>query len=221
MILSPNYQGMKADVWSMGCIFLELLIGNELFWNHWMVSYDVEVLQDKNRFRTEIDTSTEELPSILNFSATLNTFLIAILQVNPEKRPTTQAIFEMDWLHDAVGETLPPELLVPTVTFGGEENAGTNNKLLLSSPSVSKNMLKTAVSNREKQRVSSAGGASTGGGEYPPPMFGGAEQQTPTITKARKIIQRGDEIHKNGTDRLSPVSSSSTNNLRNTQKPSI
>jgi serine/threonine protein kinase len=220
MLLNPNYQGMKADVWSMGCIFLELLIGNELFWNHWMVSYDVEVLQDKNRFRSEIGTSTEELPSILNFSATLNAFLIAILQVNPEKRPTAQAVFDMDWLHDSNSEQLPPELLVPTVSFGGEESTGSSNKLLLlSSPSVSKNMLKTAVSNREKQRTN--GAAPAGGGEYPLPMFGGIEQQTPTITKARKIIQRGDEIHKNGTDRFFPATSSSTNNLREPQKPAI
>jgi serine/threonine protein kinase len=225
MLLNANYQGMKADIWSMGCIFLELLIGNELFWNHWMVSYDVEVLQDKNRFRTEIDTSTEELPNILNFSATLNSFLIAILQVNPEKRPTAQAVFEMNWLHDSISEPLPPELLIPSVSFGGEETGGPSSSKVLSSPSVSKSMLKTAMNNREKQRTNQLdpGGAASvtgSGGEYSPPMFGGIEQ-TPTITKARKIIQRGDEIHKNGSPSSSPSSSASMNNLCTPQKPTI
>jgi serine/threonine protein kinase len=218
MLLNANYQGMKADIWSMGCIFLELLIGNELFWGHWMVAYDVEVLQDKTRFRSEIVTSTEELPEILNFSAMWNSLLITILQVDPGQRPTAEDISAMEWFQASLGEAMPVELLTPTVSFGGEEVLGTNK--FLSSPSVSKSMLKTAMNNREKQRTSqlepslgmmTAGG---GGGEGLSAMLRGMEpQQTPTITKARKIIQRGDDIHKNtsGLDHLP----------RTLQKPTI
>jgi serine/threonine protein kinase len=219
MLLNANYQGMKADIWSMGCIFLELLIGNELFWGHWMVSYDVEVLQDKNRFRNEIVASTEELPEILQFSTALNSLLVTILQVDPSKRPTAEDIFAMEWFRDTIGEALPVELLTPTVSFGGEEGLGANK--LLSSPSVSKSMLKTAMNNREKQRSSqlepSLGAMTTGGGgEGLSAMLRGMEsQQTPTISKARKIIQRGDDIRKKSIDSgVDPLP-------RTLQKPSI
>lgn len=204
--LNPNYSGMKADVWSMGCIFLELLVGNELFLNHWMVPYEPDVLQNKELFRREIHKSTAGLPSILKFSSNLNTMLTDLLQYDPNKRPTAQQLLQSDWIKAVytttniyAGGNLPLDLLNPTISYGGEEGPK-----FLSSPSVSKNMLKTAMNNREKQRNSQLeqNGVSNGSmisqDEVTIPPF--AEQQTPTIAKARKIIQRGDDIRRKSVD---------------------
>ena len=38
MILTGAYYGDKADIWSIGCIILELLLGHDMFCDNWMVS---------------------------------------------------------------------------------------------------------------------------------------------------------------------------------------
>jgi len=45
MILHGAYHGDKADLWSVGCIMLELIMGHEQFCDVWMTSYDYDVLQ--------------------------------------------------------------------------------------------------------------------------------------------------------------------------------
>lgn len=72
MLLDESYDGFKADVWSIGCILLEvrrvnirakpvnvltptpscfqLVLGNNTFSSDWMVMYELSVLKDHNRF---------------------------------------------------------------------------------------------------------------------------------------------------------------------------
>ena len=50
MIIAGKYRGDKADIWSVGCILLELLFGHRKFIDIWMLAYDYEVLQDKELF---------------------------------------------------------------------------------------------------------------------------------------------------------------------------
>jgi serine/threonine protein kinase len=45
MITQSQYYGDKADIWSTGCILLELILGHERFCEVWMPAYDYEVLQ--------------------------------------------------------------------------------------------------------------------------------------------------------------------------------
>jgi hypothetical protein len=47
MITLGTYYGDKADVWSIGGIILELMMGNERFCNAWMGAYEYEVLQSR------------------------------------------------------------------------------------------------------------------------------------------------------------------------------
>jgi serine/threonine protein kinase len=74
MLLADSYDGFKADVWSVGCILLEvrsattsvyakglsmltkiwcdgqLVLGNAAFSSEWMAIYDLSVLKDHERF---------------------------------------------------------------------------------------------------------------------------------------------------------------------------
>jgi hypothetical protein len=43
MIMYGKYYGDKADIWSIGCILLELVLGHEKFCDLWMTAYDYEV----------------------------------------------------------------------------------------------------------------------------------------------------------------------------------
>lgn len=61
MILYGNYIGEKADLWSIGCIMLELLLGNELFCDLWMVSYDYTILNNKKNFYYNIKNSIKNV----------------------------------------------------------------------------------------------------------------------------------------------------------------
>jgi serine/threonine protein kinase len=45
MITLGSYNGFSADIWSTGCILLELIFGHEKFCDLWMTAYDYEILQ--------------------------------------------------------------------------------------------------------------------------------------------------------------------------------
>ena len=68
MIVTGKYHGDKADIWSVGCILLEMLFGHRKFIDIWMQAYDYEVLQDKAMFTEEIQLACASLPKHLTFS---------------------------------------------------------------------------------------------------------------------------------------------------------
>lgn len=106
-----SYRGDKADIWSVGCILLELLMGHELFCECWMEAYDYNNLQNKEIFADVIQTSVVSLQSELaniresgnpegnHFSPECIDFIVTILNLNPNKRPTSRhCVKEHDWL---------------------------------------------------------------------------------------------------------------------------
>lgn len=68
MIVTGKYHGDKADIWSVGCILLEMLFGHRKFIDIWMLAYDYEVLQDKEVFTEEIQLACSSLAKHLTFS---------------------------------------------------------------------------------------------------------------------------------------------------------
>ena len=61
MFVMGSYDGFQADVWSIGCILLELLVGHDTFGECWMTAYDSEYMKDKTDFRNEISDAVNEL----------------------------------------------------------------------------------------------------------------------------------------------------------------
>ena len=98
MIISGSYFGEKADVWSCGCILLELVLGHEQFCEAWMTAYDYEVLQEKQHFIREIDATVERLGQSLDYSTALNDFIMQFLHLRASERPEISTIIKHEWL---------------------------------------------------------------------------------------------------------------------------
>lgn len=112
MIIHGSYFGDKADVWSAGCILLELVAGHEKFCDVWMTAYDYEVLQDKEKFTDTIHDTLEQLPTVLNFSPELNDFILKFLELSQSKRPNTASLCAHPWLGDLVKDELAQRALL-------------------------------------------------------------------------------------------------------------
>ena len=106
MIIHGTYFGDKVDVWSIGCILLELILGHEKFCDVWMASYDYEVLQEKASFTLSIEDTLRRLPRALNFSPELNDFTLRLLQLKSSKRPTIRSIGAHPWLEGLLDQEL-------------------------------------------------------------------------------------------------------------------
>lgn len=56
-----GYNGFAADVWSLGCIMLELTRGHDDFCKLWMVSYDYDIIQDSQAFEISLKKAVAQL----------------------------------------------------------------------------------------------------------------------------------------------------------------
>ncbi|KAJ1436082.1 kinase-like domain-containing protein [Ochromonadaceae sp. CCMP2298] len=129
MIIYGSYYGDKADVWSTGCILLELMAGHEKFCDVWMTAYDYEILQDKKHFTETIQETVDQLPSVLNFSPALNNFILQFLDLRTNKRPHVSTLCSDPWLEGRIEEDL---------THRNEKLAETGTTRYPKSPSITR-----------------------------------------------------------------------------------
>jgi serine/threonine protein kinase len=106
MIIKGVYYGDKADIWSVGCILLELVLGHEKFCEVWMNAYDYEVLQDKDGFTREIEETVQQLPQHLHFTNDLNDFILRFVRMRSSERTTAKKICAHKWLDGAFDDIL-------------------------------------------------------------------------------------------------------------------
>lgn len=118
MILDERYNGIAADVWSIGCIMLELTRGHDEFCNFWMTSYDYEILQNERSFEYSLRNSIRKINEIISqerrgatlsqqsetMSSSMANFLNKLLTIDPSSRIDSSLIPSQPWLN---GE-LPP-----------------------------------------------------------------------------------------------------------------
>ena len=98
MITRGSYFGDKVDIWSCGCILLELVLGHDKFCEIWMVAYDYEVMQEKDQFSNEINTTLRKLMSTLDFSNDFNDFIMNFLRLKPSNRTSIAKLLTHRWL---------------------------------------------------------------------------------------------------------------------------
>ena len=54
MIMEDAYDGFMGDVWSIGCIALEMTVGHSNFVNHWLPSYSSELVGSRKDFAMQV-----------------------------------------------------------------------------------------------------------------------------------------------------------------------
>jgi serine/threonine protein kinase len=235
MITKGAYYGDKADIWSTGCILLELILGHEKFCDVWMCAYDYDILQDKERFSESISQAVETLsPHLESFSPELSEFVSLFLKLRSSERPPIKKLLQHKWLEDfreelksrtaSFHEDLTvqidgfDQLSVSPVPSGSPDpltrirldsldSPQRQPMILASSPFLPENisgtdewkekqraLVKDSYSDRERERLEKHNKQDKDGDHvyHLPPI----EPPTPSLSKAKKILVKGDNLAK-------------------------
>jgi len=101
MLQDCGYKGDKADVWSVGAVILEMVVGHDMFYKCWLRLYDTEYINNREMFKTQIKSTVQNI-HIINkknkYTSELIGFLKNILAVEPKNRCTVAEICEDSWI---------------------------------------------------------------------------------------------------------------------------
>jgi serine/threonine protein kinase len=179
MITVGQYYGDRVDVWSIGCILLELVLGHQKFCDLWMTAYDYEIMQDKDRFKEEIAISVQNISSESSeFSEFMQNFILRVLDLDPEKRATAREISQHPWFEGALQSAVFEEKAfnpVPVMMMND-----TNDKVIDTT---------AGMSNRERRLIQQYAHTNGDGVSLPP-----IEPATPSLRGARKILKSGEKL---------------------------
>mmetsp|Transcript_7538 Transcript_7538/g.7766 ORF Transcript_7538/g.7766 Transcript_7538/m.7766 type:complete len:606 (+) Transcript_7538:346-2163(+) len=117
MVILGDYYGHKVDVWSIGCIALELLLGNDIFCNHWLNNFEHDILIHKLTFEKRIQNAVLTLPSLLHFSTSLNEFITDCLTINQYGRLSVISLCQHPWIK----EMIPNDLLQKAIELSSKQ----------------------------------------------------------------------------------------------------
>ena len=143
MILGgERHDGIAADVWSIGCIMLELTRGHDEFCNTWMTCYDFDILQDETKFESILKQAIGQVnESIKSESVMLDEtedgpftfrkmtdFLNNLLTIDPTLRLDSRLMMSQPWLS---GDSQAKSTRVETETnasISSMKNTSNNNE---------------------------------------------------------------------------------------------
>eukprot|EP00586_Coscinodiscus_wailesii_P019567 CAMPEP_0172507774 /NCGR_PEP_ID=MMETSP1066-20121228/206421_1 /TAXON_ID=671091 /ORGANISM="Coscinodiscus wailesii, Strain CCMP2513" /LENGTH=622 /DNA_ID=CAMNT_0013285453 /DNA_START=656 /DNA_END=2524 /DNA_ORIENTATION=+ len=115
------YDGFKTDVWSIGCIMLELTRGHDEFCKTWMTSYDLVVLQGDDAFQSSLQRNIAGLETLFleetgdrddmmtteeeeEERLTKANFIGKLLVMDPEERMTSREMLDHPWLKNYLAD---------------------------------------------------------------------------------------------------------------------
>ncbi|KAG4243069.1 hypothetical protein PC116_g9078 [Phytophthora cactorum] len=103
LLLHDGYDGCKADVWSIGCILLELVLGNTLFSSIWMSMYEISILKEPKKFAECVKAALTQIRDLCHgpewkYSAKLRSALLGMLCENPSERLSIHQLLTRDQL---------------------------------------------------------------------------------------------------------------------------
>lgn len=102
MILGRDgkYNGFAADMWSIGCIMLELTRGHDYFCKVWMASYESNILQDNDEFGKSLKKAVIDIDKMRGGGVEeekLVHFLQEMLVIDPDNRIDSSAMLSHPW----------------------------------------------------------------------------------------------------------------------------
>jgi serine/threonine protein kinase len=187
MITKGSYFGDKADIWSIGCVLLELVVGHEKFCDMWMTAYDYEILQDKEKFKQIIEEKVGNLQELLKFSDQLNDFIVKLLRIRSSERPSAERISGHIWL-EGFSEKINKGGADNEIDSPKESNSSTSPlKLSISiddEDAELEALTRLEVDSKTRSKLESTENGKISNLHLPP-----IQPQTPSVSKARKILQ--------------------------------
>ena len=191
MITKGSYFGDKADIWSVGCVLLELVVGHEKFCDMWMTAYDYEILQDKEKFKQSIEETVGNLQDLLKFSDDLNDFILKLLRIRSSERPTADKINGHPWL-EGFTKKLANDKIDDNASNSSSDSSSLTSPLKLTIPTdedIDEALTHLEVDNKTRTKLEKTENGTASNLHLPP-----IQPQTPNISKARKILQPSNNV---------------------------
>ena len=97
LLLAKSYDGGKADIWSIGAVMLEMLLGHEVFANVWFPAYDD---LSESEFRTNVTETLQQLRDVkaeCPSTRTLPILVDQLLHMDPNKRSPIGKVCETEY----------------------------------------------------------------------------------------------------------------------------
>ena len=118
VLLTKEYDPFKVDVWGIGCVALELLMGRHWFAKHWLAHFDSLRKRDANLVKFDAGlhdvldaTQKHLLATDLPFDAA--DFVLAALNLSPAGRPSARTA---SWPTRATGWLMTPTALISALS---------------------------------------------------------------------------------------------------------
>lgn len=121
-LLGEYYCGMTADVWSVGCILLELVLGHEEFCNMWMAPYESNVVRNDQLFERYITNAIYEVNCISFKSIDMGHFLKQLLLLIPNGRTKSADFLSHPWLSHGSMQRDDASLTCPDLVFSSSSD---------------------------------------------------------------------------------------------------
>jgi serine/threonine protein kinase len=133
MLIHGKYFGDKVDVWSIGCILMELILGPNKFHEIWMINYSPDIVMEKDKFSEGIIETLNELNEFLySFSPEVRDLISKLLSFHATNRPVISALVNHPWCSEYLQDAMT-ELVQVKRQMSGQFN---NSNHLLDTPTL-------------------------------------------------------------------------------------
>lgn len=214
MILVDEYNGDKVDIWSAGCILLEMYLGHSVFQQRWMSAYKLQHFKEKSVFAQKLNESLKAVMRIVeegrealsynkyrqdgeqqiyDFSEAAKDLLLKLLYADSNRRLSIEQVLGHPWIkskHRHAPSVPKPTMrlqhLETTVEMESKKQESVDELI----PRINSSSLLEKRSGDRNLRVSTKplSSSDSRARERLPPLSPG----TPSMEEARNILKLGE-----------------------------
>ena len=220
-LLPLPHTGKLTDVWSLGCILLELTIGHDTFNELWMVAYDYNNLVAPERFAQKIVRAVEAIRSVMK-DVDLLDLVTSLLRVVPSQRSSVASLYGATaaaahpWLRrpDEDPDASDARPVEPAMLSQSEERATLSNLATFPTRSVAPLSARTRAGSDGDVLLDTASGTTTPRGSSIPILdaFGDGNGASSSPSSSKRALASPRE-------KLSPLDSHSSGGRLTAQRP--